>query len=127
AVVVNLQCSRRSIKGSYYFIDKGIIIDLTPGQRISDTSDMVFIENDPLKRTPEDTAKDSWSVNVQDTIIKGRWISGDGKKVTGIDLKESYTNGAYPLDVLVKGDSITERKGAKRISAVSLYDLIQPS
>ena len=129
-VVVNLQCSRGSIKGSYYYIDKGVVIDLLPYGHVTndDTSALVFNENNPIERAKENdsTGRDSWQLSIYDSIVSGKWLSGDGKRHGDINLKEDYSNGAYPLDVLVKGDSIMERKNAMHVSAVSLYDLIQP-
>ncbi len=127
-VVADLQCYGKYIQGSYYFIDKGIIINLLPpGHGTADTSYIAFIENDPGVPDDDSSGSGSWQLNIQDSIAKGKWTSGNGKTITDIDLKEDYPQGTYPLAVLVKGDSVKERKGVVYVTAASFYDLLQPS
>ena len=127
-VVADLQCYGKYIQGSYYFIDKGIIINLLPpGNGTAGTSYIAFIENDPGVPDDDSSGSGSWQLNIQDSIAKGKWTSGNGKTIADIDLKEEYAPGTYPLSVLVKGDSVKERKGVVYVTAASFYDLLQPS
>ncbi len=128
-VVVNLQCSGKIVQGSYYYIDKGIVTDLLPAGHNTDAGKITFIENNPADRVAEDDSagKDNWQLDIHDARATGKWVSGNGKRKVEIDLKEDYTSGACGLDVIMKGDSILERKGVVHVSATSLYSLVQPS
>lgn len=47
-VIVNIQCSGKNTQGTYYYIDKGIIINLVPsGNGSRDMSNIAFTENNP--------------------------------------------------------------------------------
>lgn len=128
-VVVNLQCSGKTVQGSYYYIDMGMITELFPPGYNADGGKLTFIERNPAERMVEDdsAANNNWQLDIQGTTATGKWMGGNGKRTADIDLKEDYTNNACLLDVLMKGDSITERKGVVRVSATSLYNLVQPS
>ena len=129
-VVVDLQCSVKMVRGSYYYIDKGMVIDLLPpDQSKVDMNNITFIESDSEERPNDDdsAAKTTWQLSLQDAKASGKWLSGDKKRSGSIELKEDYPTGTYPLDVIIKGDSKEERKDVAHVTAATFYELLQPA
>jgi len=126
-IVVNLQCAGKKVQGSYYYPNEGVIIDLAAAAQGADGNSVNLIEDNSQQRPQDDsTAKDSWQLSIQYGTAKGKWVSGDKKKTTDIDMKEEYPTGTYPLDVVLKGDSKEERKEVVHVTAATFYELLQP-
>ena len=126
-VMVNLQCDGKKIHGCYYYPDKGVITNLTEvEQNNGNNGNIILTENTREQKIQEDSdVVDRWQLKIQDSIADGLWISGDKRRSAGIDLKQAYPTGSYPLRELVTGNSKEERKEVLHITAATFYELVQ--
>jgi hypothetical protein len=128
-VAVDLQYSGKTLRGSYYYIDTGIIIDLLPtDQNAASPANIILAENIPGNWPNDDdsSTKAIWRLSMQETGATGKCTSGNSSR-GDITLREDYPVGTCPLRIWSKSDSKEERKDVMHVTATTLYELLQPS
>lgn len=102
-VYVNLYYTDRSIRGTYYYADKGIPISLYGGEDTTPADLNLYLTED-AETDKEDgndyTKNPHWLVTLSGDKITGKWISKDGRKTHDISLAERYAEGSYRFVVL---------------------------
>lgn len=127
-VVAHMAKFEDKIFFTYYYVSKGMPIGLYAYNEVKLPGDSVeFLEYNRYNRTYTDKQDDKWHVAITENDIKGKWISGDGKTVHDISLKENYPAGSYLFNITGIADSVKIPVRKDTSTAKSFMMLMEPS
>ena len=86
-----------------------------------------LIEYDRFSKNYQDEQDNKWHIIITSNGVKGQWISGDGKKIHDISLKENYPAGSHLFNIVGIRDSLQVFLKKDTIMASSSMMLMEPS
>lgn len=111
-VVVYLQKTNNTYNGNYFYKKIGMTISLIG--TVNSTDSLSLEEMDRTAYYNGVDVSPNWICVFSGDSIKGKWMSGNGKKVYDIDLKENYPEGSYAFELKHFSDSIVAFPGMEK-------------
>jgi len=127
-VVVHISKFKNKIFLNYYYASKGIPIGLYINRDLDPKGDSLeLIEYDRFSKNYLQQQDNKWRLVLTANGAKGQWLSGDGKKVYDINLKENYPAGSHLFNVVGTTDSLPIALKSDTVMATSCMMLMEPS
>lgn len=100
-VVVHISRFEDETFVNYYYVSEGMPIDLFLNNEAKLKGDSIeLFEYSRLEKSNEKEQDDKWHIVLTGNGASGKWISGDGKTVHDINLKENYPAGSHLFNIV---------------------------